>query len=51
MARLFRQVLEEEEFSHRFRKVVFAIIEDIYSGCYYNPDGNFKPFFDEFMGR
>ena len=49
MARLFRQVLEEEEFQRRFKKVVFAIIEDVYSGNYYNPDGNFKPFFDEFM--
>ena len=49
MARLFRQVLDEEEFRHRFRKVVFAIIEDVYSGSYYNPDGNFKPFFDEFI--
>lgn len=49
MARLFRQVLEEEEFQRRFKKVVFAIIEDVYSGNYYNPDGNFKPFFDEFI--
>ncbi len=41
MARLFHQVLDEEEFVDRFRKIVFAIIDSPSSN-------NFKPFQKEF---
>ena len=41
MARLFHQVLDEEEFVDRFRKIVFAIIDSPSSN-------NFKPFLKEF---
>ena len=41
MARLFHQVLDEEEFRDRFRKIVFAIIDSPSSN-------NFKPFLKEF---
>ena len=41
MARLFHQVLDEEEFRGRFSKIVFAIIDSPSSN-------NFKPFLKEF---
>ena len=41
MARLFHQVLDEEEFLGRFRKIVFAIIDSPSSN-------NYKPFQKEF---
>ena len=41
MARLFHQVLDEEEFLGRFSKIVFAIIDSPSSN-------NFKPFLKEF---
>ena len=41
MARLFHQVLDEEEFQGRFSKIVFAIIDSPSSN-------NFKPFLKEF---
>lgn len=42
MARLFHQVLDEQEFEGRFRKIVFAIIDSPSSN-------NFKPFQKEFQ--
>ena len=41
MARLFHQVLDEQEFQGRFKKIVFAIIDSPSSN-------NFKPFLKEF---
>ncbi len=41
MARLFHQVLDEQEFQGRFKKIVFAIIDSASSN-------NFKPFLKEF---
>jgi uncharacterized protein (TIGR02452 family) len=41
MARLFHQVLDEQEFHGRFKKIVFAIIDSPSSN-------NFKPFLKEF---
>ena len=41
MARLFHQVLDEEEFRGRFSRIVFAIIDSPSSN-------NFKPFLKEF---
>lgn len=50
VARLFHEILEEPEFKGRFRKIVFAIIEDHNSVTHpHNPQGNFKPFADEFV--
>lgn len=42
MARLFHQVLNEQEFQDRFKKIVFAIIDSPSSN-------NFKPFRKEFQ--
>lgn len=48
IAQLFHQVMEEEEFRNRYRKIIFAIIDrrhiDIGSGRI----GNFPPFREEF---
>ena len=41
MARLFHQVMDEQEFQGRFKKIVFAIIDSPSSN-------NFKPFLKEF---
>ncbi len=48
MAELFKSVLSEEEFRNRFRRIVFAIIEDHNSRREHNPDGNLKPFREVF---
>lgn len=48
VAKLFKEVLSEEEFSHSFSEICFAILEDINSIRLDNPDGNFKPFVDIF---
>ncbi len=42
MARLFHQVLDEQEFQVRFKKIVFAIIDSPSSN-------NFQPFLKEFL--
>ena len=49
-AKLFHEVLEEEEFNHKFRLIVFAIIDDQNAYKTHNPEGNFKPFNEEFEG-
>ena len=48
IARLFHEVLEEDEFKNKYRKIVFAIIGDKNSGWSYNPEGNLIPFQREF---
>lgn len=48
IASLFHEVLKEEEFKNKFRKIVFAIIEDHNSRKAHNPEGNFRPFQEEF---
>jgi len=49
MARAFRQVLQvEPAFNNRFRSVIFAILDDHNAHLEHNPEGNFKPFQDEF---
>lgn len=48
IASLFHEVLNETEFKNKFRKIVFAIIEDHNSRKAHNPEGNLKPFEDEF---
>lgn len=44
MAELFNEVFDEDEFSGRFRKIAFAILDDHNTGGRHNPDGNFEPF-------
>jgi hypothetical protein len=41
--------MEEPEFKNRYRKIVFAILDDHNAHQSHNPEGNFKPFADEFM--
>ncbi|GHV39090.1 TIGR02452 family protein [Spirochaetia bacterium] len=48
VALLFKEVFEEEEFKHRFRLVVFSIIDDHNSWKEQNPEGNFLPFLQVF---
>jgi len=48
IAKLFRQVIEEEEFKDRFRLIDFAILDGYRTGLGHNPDGNLLPFQREF---
>ena len=48
IAELFHEVLNEKEFKNKFRKIVFAIIEDHNSRKAHNPEGNLLPFQKEF---
>lgn len=48
IASLFHEVLNEPEFKNKFRKIVFAIIEDHNSRKAHNPEGNLLPFIQEF---
>ena len=49
IASLFHEVLNEPEFKNKFRKIVFAIIEDHNSRKAHNPEGNLVPFQKEFF--
>jgi uncharacterized protein (TIGR02452 family) len=52
IARAFRQViLGDPAFINRFRLIAFAIFDDHNAGQHHNPDGNFKPFHDEFISK
>lgn len=48
IARMFHEVFEEAEFKGKFDEVHFAILEDHNSHQAHNPDGNLKPFIEEF---
>lgn len=48
IARLFHEIMHEKEFENKYRKVVFAIIEDQNSKSAHNPNGNRRPFIEEF---
>ncbi|MDE6554107.1 MAG: TIGR02452 family protein [Muribaculaceae bacterium] len=48
IASLFHEVLNEMEFKNKFRKIVFAILEDHNSRKAHNPEGNLRPFQKEF---
>lgn len=48
IAKLFHQVIEEDEFRDTFRLIEFAILDGYKTGLRHNPDGNFKPFQREF---
>ena len=48
IAKLFHEVMEEEEFRNRFRKIVFAIIDRRKLETGHGKAGNFLPFQEEF---
>ncbi|MBR5639671.1 MAG: TIGR02452 family protein [Muribaculaceae bacterium] len=50
VALLFHEVMDEPEFKNRYRKIVFAILDDHNAHRSHNPEGNFKPFAEEFAG-
>jgi uncharacterized protein (TIGR02452 family) len=47
MVELFGNLINNE-FKNQFKEIRFAIFDDHNSGTIYNPNGNFKPFFDYF---
>lgn len=50
VARLFYEVMDELEFKNKYRRIVFAILDDHNAHQSHNPEGNYKPFADEFAG-
>ena len=48
IARLFHQVIKEDEFKNAFRLIDFAILDGYRTGLRHNPDGNLLPFQREF---
>lgn len=48
VARLFKEVLEENEFIHSFEEICFAILDDHNAYRLDNRKGNYKPFVDVF---
>ena len=48
VAKLFKEVFSEDEFSGVFKYVIFSIFEDHNSGKAHNPNGNVLPFFEIF---
>ena len=48
IAQLFHEVFEEPEFKNKYRLVSFAILDDHNAHRAHNPEGNYKPFVDEF---
>lgn len=50
VARLFHEVLDEPEFKDKYRLIVFAILDDHNAHQKHNPEGNYKPFAEEFDG-
>lgn len=48
IARLFHEVMREPEFLNKYRRIVFAIIDDHNTHRNHNPKGNFIPFAEEF---
>lgn len=48
IARLFHQVMEEDEFRNTFKLILFAILDGYKTGLRHNPEGNLVPFQREF---
>lgn len=48
IARLFHEVFEEPEFKNKYRLISFAILDDHNAHRSHNPEGNYKPFAEEF---
>ena len=50
VARLFHEVLNEDEFRLKFRLIAFAVLDDHNAHLTHNPEGNLRPFAEEFNG-
>lgn len=48
IAKLFHQVIEEDEFKDKFKLIDFAILDGYKTGLRHNPEGNLLPFQREF---
>lgn len=48
IARLFHEVIDEQEFKNKYRLIAFAILDDHNAHRSHNPEGNYKPFAEEF---
>ena len=48
IARLFHEVMEEEELKNKYKLLVFAILDNHNARFKHNRDGNFLPFVREF---
>lgn len=48
IAKLFHEVFEEPEFKNKYRLISFAILDDHNAHRAHNPEGNYKPFVEEF---
>ena len=48
IAKLFHQVIEEDEFKNKFKLIDFAILDGYKTGLQHNPEGNLLPFQKEF---
>lgn len=48
VAKLFKEVLEEPEYRDKFKKIVFAVLDDGNSHREHNPRGNYLPFAETF---
>lgn len=48
IAKLFHQVIDEDEFKNSFRLIDFAILDGYRTGLRHNPEGNLLPFQREF---
>ena len=48
IAALFKIVINENEFKNKFKKIVFAILEDHNTKRSHNPEGNLQPFINVF---
>lgn len=48
MAKYFHEVINEETYKNKFKVIAFAIINSNSNYQTHNPEGNFKPFKDEF---
>ena len=48
IAKLFKEVIDNDGYKNKFSKIVFAIIDDKNSYRWHNPEGNLKPFIETF---
>ena len=51
VARIFHEVIDSDEYRSLFKAIYFAIINVQATNGIHNPEGNFKPFVDEFTGQ
>lgn len=51
IAQLFHEVFEEPEFKNKYRLISFAILDDHNAHRAHNPEGNYKPFVEEFVKK